>query len=250
MRHIKSIIICLLFPLYSLFSSKIAFTIIFPTLSGWFAYTRGKLFSIKKVGLEGLEYYRYFVPNTGGIVFDVGGELGIETVQFSRMVGESGKVFVFECFPAHVERLRRIAKDRGNIAVIENACWNLKTSLTFYQGHTPGSNTAIPDATGQVGQALANTSADKFIVAADTLDSLWDKLTGKKVIEFLKMDIEGAELEALEGASELLKNTKKVVIAAYHIRGGKPTAEKVKEFLIPAGFKVKIDENLHVYGYR
>lgn len=64
------------------------------------------------------------------------------------------------------------------------------------------------------------------------------------------MDIEGAEYEALEGASELLAATKKVVIAAYHMRDGVPTAERVREILLQAGFSVIVGDNLHVYGSR
>jgi len=221
-----------------------------PTPRGWFAYTRGKYFPVKNASLDSLEYFRYFVPQNKGIVFDVGGELGFEATQFSKIVGKKGKVYVFECFPAHIEKLKRITQKRKNIFVIESACWNFKTNLVFYQGHTPGSNTAIPDCTGQRGQELADTCADKFIVTADTLDNLWTKLTDRKIIDFLKMDIEGAELEALEGARELLKNTKKVVIAAYHRRDGKPTSEKVENILTEAGFKTHTDENLHVYGIR
>lgn len=249
-EKIKIALTCLYFPFYSFFNKKIGFTLMIPTLRGWHALTRGKFFPINNIGLDSLEYFRYFVPNKAGIVFDVGGELGLEATQFSRMVGKNGKIYVFECFPAHIEKLKCIAQERKNILVIENACWNFKTNLVFYQGHTPGSNTAIPDSTGQRGQPLANTRADKLIVAADTLDNFWTELTNKKQIDFLKMDIEGAELEALEGASELLKNTNKVVIAAYHRRDGKPTAEKVEKSLLKAGFKTKIDENLHVYGIR
>ncbi len=222
----------------------------FPTFRGWYAYTRGKFFPVKNNGLDALEYFRHFVPQNKGIVFDVGGELGLEATQFSKMVGKKGKVYVFECFPTHIEKLKGIAHERKNVFVIESACWNFKSDLVFYQGHTPGSNTAIPDCTGQRGQDLANTCADKLVVAADTLDNLWSELTGKTIVDFLKMDIEGAELEALRGASKLLRKTNKVVIAAYHRRDGIPTAEEVEKILREAGFQVQTDENLHVYGIR
>lgn len=247
---IKQAMRCVLFAVKSLFSRKIGFTVIIPISDGWYAYTRGKIFPVKELALDSLEYFRHFVPKTGGIVFDVGGELGFETEQFSRIVGDKGKVYVFECFPDHAERLKRIARSRQNVVVIEKACWNSKTELNFYQGHTPGSNTAIAEARGQVGQELADSNSNKFVVQADTLDSIWEELTGRAPVDFLKMDIEGAEYEALEGAYELLTMTKKVVIAAYHVRDGKPTAERVKYLLSLSGFKVRIDENLHVYGTR
>lgn len=247
---IKQAIRCVLFAIGSLFSKRIGFTVIIPTLDSWSAYTRGTFFPVRALAVDSLDYFRHFVPKTEGIVFDVGGELGYEAEQFSIIVGKRGKVYVFECFPAHVEQLKRIAQRRNNVVVVEKACWNEKTELIFFQGHTPGSNTAIVEARGQVGQELANSNSNTFLVQADTLDSLWEELTGRAPVDFLKMDIEGAEYEALEGAKELLTMTKKVVIAAYHVREGKPTAERVKDILGSSGFKVRIDENLHVYGTR
>lgn len=221
-----------------------------PTCRGWFAYTRGKFFPVKSVSVVALEYFRHFVPKKKGIVFDIGGEQGFEAIQFSQMVGPKGKVYVFECFSPHVEQLKRIAHKRKNVFIVERACWNVKANIAFYRGHTPGSNTAIPKCTGQRGQLLADACAEKIIVAADTLDNLWTELIDRNPIDYLKMDIEGAELEALEGADELLRKTDKVVIAAYHRRNGEPTAVKVGKILKEAGFTIRTDENLHVYGMR
>lgn len=221
-----------------------------PASRGWFAFTRGRFFPVKNADLESMEYFRYFVAKRRGIVFDVGGELGYEALQFSKMVGKKGKVYVFECFPPHVEKLKKIADKQKNISIIERACWNAQENIKFYTGYTPGSNTAIRDCTGQRGQELAHIDADQYIVPADTLDNLWVELTDRGKIDFLKMDIEGAELEALQGAKEMLKNTNKVVIAAYHRRHGQPTAKKVEKILIESGFWIITDDNLHVYGRR
>jgi FkbM family methyltransferase len=183
-------------------------------IRSWIAALQGKFPPTKLAGFQESEYLRYFAPDEKSIVFDVGGEFGSEAIQFSRMVGTGGRVYVFECFPSHIEKLKRTADQTKNIVIVEKACWNSTADIVFYPGHTPGSNTAIPDCTGQRGQSLADMSADKLCVAADTLDNLWTELTDRKIVDFLKMDIEGAELEALEGAEELLKNTTKVVIAA------------------------------------
>ena len=200
--------------------------------------------------LTAIEYFRHFVPDRGSVVFDVGGELGLEARQFSEIVGEKGRVFTFECLPTHLEALNKIAKDRPNLQVINKACWNRKETLTFFEGLTPGSGTAVPDAKGQRGQDLANTDGEEINVEADTLDRLWEEYAGGCEVDFLKMDIEGAEYEALEAATSLLKKTTKVVIAAYHLRDGVRTADKVAEMLKESGFEVRIDENDHVYGLR
>lgn len=250
LKKLKHIVYVLGFPFYSLVSPRVGFCVFFKSKGSWFASTRGQVFTVREPRLWTLEYFRHFVPPKGGVVFDVGGELGYETEQFSEMVGSSGRVFVFECLPDHIARLRKLAEGRKNITVVENACWNEQSSLEFFVGRTPGSNTAVPDAKGQRGQALADQSKEKIVVQAETLDNLWRKLTDSTPIDFLKMDIEGAEYEALEGASEILKHTRHVVIAAYHIRDGVRTADKVADMLLKSGFIVRIDENDHVYAER
>jgi len=250
LKAIKRVFFPVWIPFYSFFSKNVGFTLIVPTPSGWFAYTRKKFFPIKSMSLDSLEYFRHFVPAIGSVVFDVGGEFGFETDQFSKMVGKSGKIYVFECFPAHIEHLKNLFRTRENVVVVEKACWNSKAEIVFYQGNTPGSNTALPEARGQIGQRLANENVCNFVVQADTLDSIWSDLASSTEIDFLKMDIEGAEIEALEGAKKMLKHTNKVVVAAYHMREGKPTAERVLHLLNSAGFKTCVDENLHVYGIR
>jgi FkbM family methyltransferase len=237
-------------PAYSLVSNKIPFTFFYKSEGEWMMRMRGVSLPIKEPRLTALEYFRHFIPEKGGIVFDIGGERGLEARQFSKLVGSDGKVYTFECFPKHVQLLKSLAEENRNIEVVEKACWNEKTDLTFFIGNTPGSNTAIPDAKGQFNQALANNENNKLVVNADTLDNLWRELTGSSPIEFLKMDIEGAEYEALEGATEMLMSTRLVVIASYHIRAGIPTAPRVYDMLHRAGFDVRIDDNNHVYGVR
>ena len=73
---------------------------------------------------------------------------------------------------------------------------------------------------------------------------------GGRPVDLLKMDIEGAELEALDGAKALLACTRNAVIAAYHQRDGEPTAARVDARLRKAGMRTRVDDNLHVYAWR
>lgn len=238
------------FPVYSLLHPKIGFTIFYRKDGIWYAYTRGRTVKVRDAALWTLEYFRKAIPRPGDTVFDVGGELGFETEQFAELVGSTGKVFTFECLPDHITRLKQIAQRYTNITVVERACWNTSTTLEFSVGRTPGSGTAVPDARGQVGQVLADPTKEKLVVKADTLDALWAQLTNSTPVDFLKMDIEGAEYEALEGAEALLKKTTHVVVAAYHIRDGVRTADRVAAFLNKNGFEASIHENNHVYARR
>ena len=237
------------FPLYSLFSHKIGFTVFFKRHGDWHAFSRGRTFRVAEPQLWVLEYFRQFIPKPTSVVFDVGGELGVETAQFAELVGPSGKVYVFECLPEHVQRLQRLAETCPQIQVVNRACWNTETQLEFFVGNTPGSNTAVADAKGQRGQDLADVN-NVLLVQAQPLDTLWKELHGGQPVDFLKMDIEGAEYEALEGATEMLAATRFAVIAAYHIRDGTTTAARVQAMLKASGFKTRVDENHHVYAWR
>jgi len=239
-----------LFPIFSLLSRKVGFAFFYKNNGEWKLWTRGVSIPVRGPSASAFEYFRHFVPAKGGIVFDVGAERGTQTQQFSRIVGERGTVYAFECLPSHSATLNQLARNLKNVRVIDKACWNQRQKLTFYEGQTPGSGTAVADAKGQRGQALANTHRGGFEVEADTLDRLWREYARSHTVDFLKMDIEGAECEALEGATSLLANTRKVVVAAYHWRDNAPTAARVAERLKAAGFTVRVDENAHVYGTR
>jgi FkbM family methyltransferase len=249
-RGLKDLLYALGFPLYSLFSSRVGLTFFYKRAGQWRARSRGRSFDVPEPRLWVLEYFRHFLPAPGAVVFDVGGEFGRESAQFAELVGRQGRVFVFECMPEHVQRLRRLAQQHPQIAVVDRACWNADTELKFFLGNTPGSNTAVPDAKGQRGQSLAREDADVLLVQAQRLDSLWQELHAGRPVDFLKMDIEGAEYEALEGAREMLAQTRRAVIASYHLRDGVPTASRVDAMLREAGFHTRVDENLHVYAWR
>lgn len=248
-RPVKRALYVAGFPLYSLVSDRFGFTLFFRRRGQWYARTRGQVFAVREPGTVVMEYFRHFITRPGDVVFDVGGEFGHETEQFAHLVGPTGKVLVFECLPDHVTHLKALAARFPAVRIIDTACWNRPGPLEFFVGNTPGSNTAIADAKGQHGQALAKSDGAILKVQADTLDNLWRQHHGGPV-DFLKMDIEGAEYEALDGAHEMLAHTRQAVIAAYHIRDGVPTAAQVEQKLRAAGFRVRTDENLHVYAWR
>ena len=81
------------------------------------------------------------------------------------------------------------------------------------------------------------------------LDSELIKL-GIKNVDFIKMDIEGAEMETIRGCQNiLLRDDVNLAIASYHLVNGKKTCFKVERLLKEMGFKTKTAFPEHLTTY-
>jgi hypothetical protein len=69
-------------------------------------------------------------------------------------------------------------------------------------------------------------------------------------INFIKMDIEGAEIEAIKGAKKTLSNNCGLAIASYHIIDGEKTCIQLEKLLSTLGYSVitSFPEHLTTYA--
>jgi len=86
-------------------------------------------------------------------------------------------------------------------------------------------------------------------VRTETLDGLVSRL-GLRRVDFLKMDVEGAEVEILRRGKRTLGITRKIAVAAYHSWRGEQTWPRVREMLEGAGFSTEVTEKGIVRGWR
>lgn len=165
----------------------------------------------------GLKYYlhrrQYFLndseaiiePQERDFVVDVGACLGDTAIVFGKAVGEYGKVFALDPVENHLEVIEHNIKQNPdcNIQVIPFGLSDVNVDCPpiKLQTYSPG------------------FSSRNQNVPLRTLDSLVMEGVIPK-IDFVKMDIEGAELSALKGAvSSIRKFRPKLAISLYH----KPT---------------------------
>jgi FkbM family methyltransferase len=146
-------------------------------------------------------------PPPGAAIVDCGAFTGDSFAGFLTATKGSGHIYALEAFPPNFERLTaNIARD-GLQAVV--------TPLAVAAGRQAGTirmsgDEAIADGCAHVGAAR---HAPHYDVACDTLDNLFAHTR----IDYLKMDIEGADLDALIGGRRLLRECRPVVaVAAYH----------------------------------
>lgn len=139
----------------------------------------------------------------GDIVVDAGGCWGDTALYFAD---SAQHVYCFECMPSNIAiihlNLALNPELARKISVVEKALWNQSGETLQFGDLGPGSRRVAGDGTTKV--------------QTQTLDDFVSKNLLEK-IDFIKMDIEGAEPEALRGAEETIRKYRpKLAISIYH----------------------------------
>lgn len=144
----------------------------------------------------------------GDIVLDCGACWGDTALYFANEVGQQGKVYSFEFIDSNVKifNLNISANPylADRIILIKNPLWS-ESNVSFYVNDN-----------GPASKVTETPRENLNKINTITIDSFVEDYNISK-INFIKMDIEGAELNALKGAVNTLKKFKpKLAIALYH----------------------------------
>jgi FkbM family methyltransferase len=186
----------------------------------------------ERVDEEAEIFLRAYRPKPGDVIVDAGAGFGDELLVFAWLVGRKGHVIEIEAHPASFERLFTLCR------------LNHLRQVTCVQA-------ALLDAPGTVyitdlPQTFANsvvTGDGTLPVPAVTLDDLLGRLEVPWV-DFLKMNIEGAELRALRGFGTGLRRTRHLAIACHDFRADEGesdvfrTRDAVTSLLQSHGFEI------------
>lgn len=176
------------------------------------AYThKGYWYRGKLVEKDSMDMFSVLI-NKGDTVIEVGAHIGYMAQFYSYIVGESGSVYVFE--PAE-DNLRFLRKNIDtapfkNIVLIEKAVSETTGTATFYVETVTGQNNSlVPDHAGPNSHKNISDESKKSVIEVPTI-SLDDFIHEKNLhkINFIKIDIEAAELFAIKGMIQLLQNFK------------------------------------------
>ena len=193
--------------------------------------------SVFTAAARDLVLYEY-TPRPGDVVFDIGAGIGSETLLFSRLVGEAGRVVSVE---AHPRTFRRLV-DLCTANKLENVA-PFQTAVTDFDG-----NVVVSDSAHHLQNTVLGENGGGIDVPARRIDTIAAEL-GIEDIDLLKMNIEGAERAAIRGAGTLLSRTRHVCISCHDFladAGGSDelrTKAFVREFLVERGFSVTTRED-------
>jgi FkbM family methyltransferase len=149
------------------------------------------------------------LPLSGATVLDAGANVGYHTLLLAQCAGDRGRVHAFEPAPANLERLKRNLALNPHLAA-RVTLWPValadapgELEMVFAGPTHSGISHVVPaQAIHDSTRAQAGETA-RLKVPATTLDDWWERL-GRPGIDLLKLDLEGFELRALNGARQLL----------------------------------------------
>ena len=147
----------------------------------------------------------------GDVAIDGGANIGLYSLLFSRLVGEAGRVVAFEPDPTNAERLRRnlALNELSRVEVQEVALWRecgRKTLHRFEPAFGPWHSLGAPELADPFRQGHVVVPVSEIEVEVKTLDAFC-RDAGIEHVRLLKLDLEGAEPDALAGASKLLERS-------------------------------------------
>lgn len=165
------------------------------------------------VGRCGLQYFDYFSPKDKEVFIDGGSLDGRTLDEFVRWCkGEYECAYAFEPNPKMIEICKKHFGGNNKVIFSECALWKEQTNLAFDNRNAKWD--AHVSATGNV------------IVLGNSIDNI----LGERSVTFIKLDVEGSEMEALQGARFCIqKHVPRMAISIYH----KPEdMEEICEFLL------------------
>jgi FkbM family methyltransferase len=170
------------------------------------------------------QYFEDFiVMNKNCNFIDAGGFDGFTSLTFSKWYRNYGKIFYFEPAPKSFKHSKQVLKDIRDVVYFQNGLWNKTEILRF--NSSMGNSSRI----SETGEEIIN------VVAIDDVIN--------EPVSFIKIDIEGAEQNALVGAQKVITKYKPVIaVCVYHKQAD---MIEIPEFLL----NLNPDYNLYFRHY-
>jgi FkbM family methyltransferase len=175
-------------------------------------------------------WFRSYTAKEGDFIIDIGAGMGEDSYVFSKAVGPRGSVLAIEAHPSTFKVLSLFLQlnEIHNVKAENLAASNTGGTLWL---------SSLPDADWQCNSLICNEeSENKIEVKTLRLDDM-PILINRDIIDFMKINIEGAEVFALNGAHQTLAKTKNICVCCHDFLGSSTqTKSDVCSILTEAGF--------------
>jgi len=142
--------------------------------------------------------------SSSDVVLDLGANIGYYALMEANLVGNNGYVYAIEPSPSNVDVLRKnisLNNYSDIVEVFQMGASNKTGKEKFYTSEMSNLGTFFP--TRYYGKSGMTKSSPSIYIKTTTIP---DFIVDKKTIDFIRMDIEGYEIEVFEGMMPLLDN--------------------------------------------
>lgn len=189
-------------------------------------------------------------------IFELGARDCAETLAFHKLFPDA-KIYSFECNPATLPVCRNRTRNKKNITLVEKAVSDKQGTISFFPTNPALTETTWED--GNPGASSLFKASGDYPVEKYVQDEIKVKTTSlekfmkhHKVprIDLLWMDIQGAELMALKGASSRLTDimTVHLEVEFMEIYSGQPLYKQLKRYLNKNNFYLYTFTNFGQYS--
>lgn len=166
----------------------------------------------------------------GSAVIDVGAHSGYFTICLSEAVGASGKVYAFEASPVIYAELRETVDSNGlaNVEAINKAVSDEVGHINFF---------LAPNWKSEI-SSMRPGEGESTVIDAVALDNV---IPDTQAVSFVKIDVEGAEMKALQGMTEIIQRdhpTMVIEVSDPWLKELGSSSAEVFDFLRLHGYKI------------
>lgn len=191
-----------------------------------FSDGHGFLLSLKEIFVE--QVYKFAPRRASPLIIDAGSNIGLSVIYFKEIAPLS-RIIAFEPDPLMFSLLEGNirGRDYNDIELHQSAAWSENTELTFYpEGSLAGSSELDFKGEGKSCRVKAERLRD-FIPSNDRVD-------------FLKIDIEGAENTVIFDLSDKLESVDNIFLEYHSIVGKPQRLGEILSVVEKAGFRYSI----------
>jgi FkbM family methyltransferase len=170
--------------------------------------------------------------NSSSIVVEVGANNGQHTDLFARIVK---RVIAFEAHPSLTGD--HIKAQHPNVDWIQKAVSNVIGKSTFHLSTSDDGSMINSSSLKEISPKSKEWWPDLRFYPTEVETTTLDCEITSECVDLIWMDVQGAELVVLQGATEILKKTKMVSIEFHEGQyEGAPSSQEIRDFLAPYGF--------------
>lgn len=173
----------------------------------------------------------------GAVVADIGANVGVYTFRLAKLVGASGRVLTVEPLPFHAKRIRRTARwlRLRQVEVTQAALGGAAGPCGI--SVPPLSTKLVDDGQSHIATSGESTTHEVDMVRLDTL------IENTQRLDFIKIDVEGAECDVIEGGERGLAKFKPIILCEsqdLHAQRYGHTAQDLFDKLAVLGYRPHI----------